>query len=193
MAVNFLHTGRNAWHSTWVKRYENNCLFADRRALDKGVEQRSSQGTVFYNQILPAFQLRFENRLFVIVNINNIDPFMNFNNSFGSIPLVGNLDLNNMRQFIEDSGLSVLGNIEVQEVLIPFCDIYSYQAAVSVFPILSNWKREIDRDVSYGQPPEWYWTHAEGESKNSRNGWVTNKASAQRSFRVATQKIMGNL
>ena len=75
VAVSFLSSGRNAWHSTWIRRYSPGDFYRDGRQIRKAVDDRKTPGTVFYMKVLPAFQFDFGTRKFVMTEINTLEPF----------------------------------------------------------------------------------------------------------------------
>lgn len=50
----YLHDGRNAWWSTWVQRYGQDCMFASMSMACEQAEHRRVQGSVFYILEVPA-------------------------------------------------------------------------------------------------------------------------------------------
>ncbi|MDH7975697.1 hypothetical protein QH494_26220, partial [Sphingomonas sp. AR_OL41] len=77
VAILFLSIGRNAWHSTWIRRYSSGDFFRDGRKVQSVVEARKTRGTVFYMDVLPAFQIGFGDRKFLLTEINTNEPFRN--------------------------------------------------------------------------------------------------------------------
>lgn len=71
----FLSSGRNAWHSTWVRTYRPGDFSRDGRQVKAKVEARKERGTVFYLKVLPAIQLEFGQRKFIMAQINTDQPF----------------------------------------------------------------------------------------------------------------------
>lgn len=127
----FLSTGRNAWHSTWIKRYNAGDLFRDGRRVRNAVERRKARGTVFYLSVLPAIQIDFGDRKFVLTEINTHQPFRKIDLDTARY----NLTAANLSDFLTlidppsslwDSSQSRSDSVILQEVRDDFIDLTSY-------------------------------------------------------------------
>lgn len=74
----YLHNGRNAWHSTWVKQYSEGCMHSDERSAKESVERKRTQGSVFYISQLPALLFRSKSGLLAVTEINTLHPFSGY-------------------------------------------------------------------------------------------------------------------
>lgn len=77
--VAYLHRGRNAWHSTWVRHYfANSALFPDVSSAQGEAEMMRGQGNVFYIVEVPAILLRGPEFGVVITDHSSVDSFSSF-------------------------------------------------------------------------------------------------------------------
>jgi hypothetical protein len=67
--------GRNAWHSTWVKRYRAGALQPERRATENYITEGFIQGSNWGFQVLPGFYLKFSDSAYLLTEINSKSPF----------------------------------------------------------------------------------------------------------------------
>jgi hypothetical protein len=74
----YVITGRNAWHSTWITRYTENCLHASLEQAKEHVEKKRTQGTVFSIKELPAIIFRSTNGCLVVTQINSLNPLAGY-------------------------------------------------------------------------------------------------------------------
>lgn len=78
--VYFVHDGRNAWHNTWVQRYEKGCISQTLDAATEYCEERRKNGSVFYIGELPAIVFNFYYGKLFVVQINTEKPFYGYMN-----------------------------------------------------------------------------------------------------------------
>lgn len=71
----FVHYQRNAWHSTRVARYEPGALIESVRRTEDWIDRRTVQGSTFYVEPLPMFELIFLEHSIVVADINCRNPF----------------------------------------------------------------------------------------------------------------------
>ena len=69
-----VYTGRNAWHSTWINRYNGECMHASRREAELYAETLRKEGTVLYIQELPALVVRSKAGCLIATQINTDSP-----------------------------------------------------------------------------------------------------------------------
>ena len=74
----FLSDGRNAWHSTWVRRYLQDCLHTDFGTAREAAERHRTNGSVFYITEIPALVICTTNSMIFVVQINRHQPFEHF-------------------------------------------------------------------------------------------------------------------
>ena len=67
--------GRNAWHSTWVARYQRDTLTASRKEAQDFIGKRLKQGTAFRMTVMPGLHLKFRDSSFLVAEINTKTPF----------------------------------------------------------------------------------------------------------------------
>ncbi len=67
--------GRNAWNSTWIKRYARNTLCRSWSESNRFVEKRLKQGTSFRMLITPGWHLQFDRKAYLVCEINTSLPF----------------------------------------------------------------------------------------------------------------------
>lgn len=72
--VYYVHTGRNAWHSTWVTQYSPGCMHTTLSSAKEYAEALRTRGTVFYIRQLPCLVFRGHGITIVITEINNNNP-----------------------------------------------------------------------------------------------------------------------
>jgi len=78
IVVYYLHDGRNAWHSTWVQRYNANCFHHSIDSAKSSAERMRTRGSVFYVYEKPALLFRDDKHAMLIVQINSKTPFAGF-------------------------------------------------------------------------------------------------------------------
>ncbi len=74
----YVHTGRNAWHSTWVTQYANGCMHTTFESAKEYAEKRRTRGTVFYIKQLPCLIFRSRNTCVLVTEINNRNPLSGY-------------------------------------------------------------------------------------------------------------------
>jgi hypothetical protein len=74
-----LVTGRNAWHSTWVRQYYKKSMSTESRDLENDAEKRREAGTTFQIDEIPALCLELPSGCLLITEINTLHPFKNYN------------------------------------------------------------------------------------------------------------------
>ncbi|UTV88051.1 hypothetical protein KDX00_06105 [Cobetia amphilecti] len=74
----YVHTGRNAWHSTWVTQYSNGCMHTTIESAKHYAEKRRTRGTVFYIKQLPCLIFRTEKATLIVTEINNGNPLSGY-------------------------------------------------------------------------------------------------------------------
>jgi len=67
--------GRNAWHSTWIQRYRVGTLCESRAASKLFVDRNRTQGSTYYETIMPGWHLQFDRRAYMLCEINTRRPF----------------------------------------------------------------------------------------------------------------------
>lgn len=79
--IYYVTTGRNAWWSTWIKRYHNGCMHHSLESAKSYCEKHRQRGTVFYIRELPSLAFFSENETLIVSEINTKDFFsrVNFN------------------------------------------------------------------------------------------------------------------
>jgi hypothetical protein len=73
-----LMTGRNAWHSTWVRQYYKKCMATESRELEYGAEKSREAGTTFQIDEIPALCLELNSGCFLATEINTAFPLKHF-------------------------------------------------------------------------------------------------------------------
>ena len=76
--IYYAHDGRNAWHSTWVQRYFDGCMHTTLQSANEYCEGRRKSGSVFYINELPALWLTIYLGTYVLIQINEKNPFGNY-------------------------------------------------------------------------------------------------------------------
>lgn len=66
--------GRNAWHSTWICRYYDNCMHLTLESAQKYAESMRKSGSVFYIYEIPALLLDSQDYAVVVTQINEDCP-----------------------------------------------------------------------------------------------------------------------
>jgi hypothetical protein len=166
VAVLFLSYGRNAWHSTWVRSYQPGSFFRDGRVVQSVVERRKERGTVFYMKVLPAFQIGYGDRKFLLTEINTPQPFRNIdldNVRFGlmAADLKGFLEQITPPSRLWKPVQSRKNAIIVQEVSEDFIDLASYNMLArgrdrENNPPIGNYRREVIGTFSGFNHWEWW-------------------------------------
>ena len=89
-----LITGRNAWHSTWVRQYYKKCMSTESRDLENDAEKIRGPGTTFQIDEIPALCLEIQSGCLVITEINTTEPLRNYSPKYVSTDGI-DLKLNN--------------------------------------------------------------------------------------------------
>lgn len=77
--IAYLHRGRNAWNSKWVRhRFWNTQLFSNVASATFGAEELRERGNVFYVREVPALLLRGPNEAVIVCDIHDGTPFARF-------------------------------------------------------------------------------------------------------------------
>jgi len=160
VAVHFLSFGRNAWNATWITRYRPGDFLRDGRVVDAQVEVRRSPGTVFYLEVLPAIQINYGARKFLVAEINTNQPFsrLNLDQARYSLflkGLTGFLRLIDPTSDVWLQGQRVENSVIVQEVEEDYIDIAAYNALASgrdapTNPSIGKYKRSVSGS-------QWWW------------------------------------
>lgn len=79
--IYYVTTGRNAWRSTWIKRYYKGCMRYSLESAKSYCEEHRQRGTVFYIRELPSLAFFSEKDTLIVSEINTKDFFsrVNFN------------------------------------------------------------------------------------------------------------------
>lgn len=172
VVVYFLHYGRNAWHSTWIKRYQPNHFFRDIRSVKALVDRRKWQGTVLYLDVLPAIQFEFAASRFVLTEINTDRPFKNFKKQFPH-QLANTLTRGVFLDEIGKPGLfwkkyqGFRNSVILQEIESDFLDFWSAQLVGHPYtttycgafnPLkVGYYRRKVEQDF-------WFWSRVVGRA-----------------------------
>ncbi len=70
--------GRNAWHSTWVQKYTNDCMHLTLDSAKKLAEARRVQGSVFTIKELPALVIEVGSHRIFVTQINSRCPLREY-------------------------------------------------------------------------------------------------------------------
>lgn len=76
--IYYVHTGRNAWHSTWVTQYSPGCMHTTLVSAKEYAEKLRTRGTVFYIKQLPCLIFRANGIAIIITEINNNNPLCGY-------------------------------------------------------------------------------------------------------------------
>ena len=76
--IYYVHTGRNAWHSTWVTQYSPGCMHTTLSSAKEYAEKLRERGTVFYIKQLPCLVFRGIGCAVIITEINNNNPLSGY-------------------------------------------------------------------------------------------------------------------
>lgn len=168
VAVLFLSNGRNAWHSTWVRRYSHGSFFRDGRAVERAVDKRKTRGTVFYLKVLPAFLFSYGARHFLVTEINTDEPFRHVDLYAARYGLMGRKLADFLDAMIPSSSSwkpqqSRENSIIVQEVDDDFIDLAAYTALSrgadkTCNPPFGAYQREITG--TFLGESQWHWEAA---------------------------------
>ena len=74
----YVHSGRNAWHSTWIKRYLPGCMHTTIYSAKDYAEGKRARGTVFYIKQIPCIYFKTQNETLIITEINNDNPLSGY-------------------------------------------------------------------------------------------------------------------
>lgn len=188
VAVLFLSHGRNAWHSTWVRKYHFGNFFRNGHEVQDAVMRRKTPGTVFYMNVLPGFQVSYGNRKFVITEINTFEPFRHINLMMARFgPMACNLSsfLNLIvpTSSLWKQGQSRTNSIIVQEVKDEFIDLAAYSALArgiggKANPSIGSYKRLITGSA-FGEN-DWIWAPTSKGVRSQRMSlrWYNNALEA---------------
>lgn len=176
VAVLFLSTGRNAWHSTWIRRYLPGEFFRDGHAVAAAVEKRKTRGTVFYLSVMPAFQVNYGNRRFLLTEINTLEPFRNIVIEEVRYGLAA-ANLNNFLKLVVPpsklwkSTQAVANHIILQEVEEDYVDLHSYTMLArgrggACSPSLGRYQRHVTG--TFLGESEWDWSELAEQKMSAR-------------------------
>lgn len=70
----YVYQGRNAWHSTWITNYSENCMHTSLKSAKDFAEKKRVQGTVFNIREMPAIVLRSLAGDILVTQINTTTP-----------------------------------------------------------------------------------------------------------------------
>ena len=176
VAVLFLSNGRNAWHSTWIRRYSHGSFFRDGRAVEGAVDKRKTRGTVFYLKVLPALMFSYGARHFLVTEINTDEPFRHVDLYEARYNLMGR----NLADFLDamvpsstlwKSQQSRRNSIIVQEVGEDFIDLATYTALSKgpdkgCNPPFGSYQREITG--TFLGESQWHWEGVASPKEKSK-------------------------
>lgn len=74
----YVHTGRNAWHSTWIARYYPGCMHTSLNSAKSYAETKRVQGTTFKISELPALIISSNIGSVVVTQINSKTPLAGY-------------------------------------------------------------------------------------------------------------------
>ena len=74
----YLHNGRNAWHSRWVRQYTEGCMHSDEQSAKASAERQRTQGSVFYISEIPALLCRCSAGVIAVTEINTTQPLAGY-------------------------------------------------------------------------------------------------------------------
>lgn len=74
----FVTSGRNAWHSTWISRYQRKSMHSSLYSAQLYAESLRTNGSVFYIQVLPGIVLKTAQKSFIVTQINSENPLSNY-------------------------------------------------------------------------------------------------------------------
>ena len=74
----YVHTGRNAWHSTWIARYSPGCMHTTLKSAKSYAETKRVQGTTFNISELPALIISSYIGSVVVTQINSKNPLAGY-------------------------------------------------------------------------------------------------------------------
>lgn len=184
VAVLFLSHGRNAWHSTWVRNYRFGDFFRDGRKVQTAVERRKERGTVFYLSVIPAFQIDYGDRKFIIAEINTAQPFRNIDLMSARYGLMACNLSSFLDQIAPPSSLwkpvqSAANSVIVQEVKEDFIDLATYSCLArgrdrQANPPMGYFERRITG--SFGGVSDWEWIKADRDTSRPLSLRWFNKA-----------------
>ena len=80
--IYYVSSGRNAWWSTWVKKYNSGCMHVTLHGAKQYAEKLRTNGSVFYIQEIPALVLEGKFISLVVTQINCQDILQNYNPKF---------------------------------------------------------------------------------------------------------------
>ena len=124
VSVFFTTTGRNAWHSTWVKRYAPGCMHTTYESARSYCERRRVQGTVFYVSELPSLAFITSTSALIVSEIN-------------SDSLLSRLDRPRLRQVVETIPVSTLTLDQVHYLFRPSSPLWPHDYPQQNSAILS--------------------------------------------------------
>lgn len=70
--------GRNAWYTTWVQKYTENCMHSSLESAKEFAEENRVSGSVFYIEELPALFLEGGYYPVLVTQINQANPLKGY-------------------------------------------------------------------------------------------------------------------
>ncbi|WP_332399370.1 hypothetical protein [Vibrio metschnikovii] len=78
ISVYYVYTGRNAWHSTYIRTYTNSCMHPNLQSAKDYCENKRVQGTVFHIFKIPALAFYTKYQTLIVTEINSNIPLSRF-------------------------------------------------------------------------------------------------------------------
>jgi len=106
--IYYCYYGRNAWHSTWIRRYSPSCMHLSIDSAKHYAEQKRTQGSVFYIEELPALEINAGPYRVYITQINQNCPLREYRSqAVRSSVAVGKRKIDNAQNFYLKSGANI--------------------------------------------------------------------------------------
>ncbi|HDM8054647.1 hypothetical protein [Vibrio harveyi] len=76
--IYYVSEGRNAWHSTYTRRFTTQCMHPTLESAQEYCESVRTQGTKFHIDVLPALVFYTSHRTLLVTEINTETPLARF-------------------------------------------------------------------------------------------------------------------
>ena len=155
IVIYFVSYGRNAWHSTWIAKYQRNSLQSSYLEASHFIGSKMKQGTAFKMMITPGWHLQFSSNAFLICDINTFQPFSRLLDAAFTVPGIS-----------EERALMLLN---------PTSSLWQGRAPIHDSIIIQETKRPAGEFVSWEEADEerstvdWLWSRRTKETQQIAN------------------------
>lgn len=169
----YVYTGRNAWHSTWIRKYSKGCMHTSLKSAKDYVEKKRVQGTVFNIEELPAIAFKSSAGDIIATQINTRTPLEAYSpDAISNVDILADiyphLNLDNYIQL----GAPMLGVALSFRHWSRFWSVRQQESDAAIVVVTRDKSAEYNHDLDEGFKS--YSSYTQGG--NYRLGWFTRDA-----------------